>query len=457
MLLFLPSCSKVDPIVEPAPPPIDTTIHVSSITIDPSEYILVPTLTLQLRATVSPADASNKNINWTISDTSIASINASGIITAKKPGSVTINATSKENNSIKASANLNVLNNYEVHIVGSGPTNYWSNVALYWKDGVASTLPGGYRIGTKAYAITLSGNDVYIAGNVDNQWFWNIPAYWKNGNVHVLGQMNSEFNSFTRSIAVVDNKVYVASWGFYNTECPVYCFGRSRASYFIDDAGVIDHFPLYDDISSTRANGIALKGTDVIIAGAQANDNSYQWASTWKNGVANASALSPSNGHYEANVVVLHGNDLYYSGYGGCPNIGCNAQAYVWINDADHKIVLTDGTKDAQATCIAFSGDVLYVGGYEKNEAGIYVATYWKVNGNTITSYSVSDGVTSAIINGIAVSGDDIFLVGNENNNSGTSKAKCWRAYHGSANVISIDASAYYLPNGYEAYGIAIK
>lgn len=451
------SCSKTEPIVDPAPPSIDTTVHVNSISIDPAEYILVPTLTLQLNARVLPANAANKNINWSISDTSIASVNTSGIVTAIKPGTVTIVATSRENNSIKASAALTVVDNYEVHIVGRGPANYWSNVALYWKNGVASTLPGGYRIGTRAYAIALSGNDVFIAGNVDNQWFWNIPAYWKNGNVRVLGQTNAEFNSFTSSIAVVNNKVYVGSWGFYTSECPVYCFGRSRASYFIDDAGVVTQISLYDEISSTRANGITLKGTDVIIAGAQANDNSFQWATNWTNGVTNVSSLSPSDGHYASNALVLHENNMYYAGYGGCPNIGCNAKAYVWINNAGHKIELTDGTKDAQATCMAFSGDVLYVGGYEKNEAGVYVAKYWKVNANTVSSYEVSNGITSAIVNGIAVSGDDIFLVGNENNNSGTSKAKCWRAYHGSGKQIFVDASAFYLPGGYEANAIAIK
>ncbi|MCR5091118.1 MAG: Ig-like domain-containing protein [Bacilli bacterium] len=50
--------------------------------------------TLQINGSVTPNNASNKTIAWHVSDASVATISASGVLTPIKPGSVTIYATS---------------------------------------------------------------------------------------------------------------------------------------------------------------------------------------------------------------------------------------------------------------------------------------------------------------------------------------------------------------------------
>lgn len=59
--------------------------------------------------TVGPENATNKSLKWTSTNPSVASINASGNLTAKCPGATTITATSKDGTEISASCLVIVL------------------------------------------------------------------------------------------------------------------------------------------------------------------------------------------------------------------------------------------------------------------------------------------------------------------------------------------------------------
>jgi len=56
--------------------------------------------TLQMVRTLTPTNATNKTVTWTVSDTTVATISISGLVTAKKAGSVTVTATANDDSDI---------------------------------------------------------------------------------------------------------------------------------------------------------------------------------------------------------------------------------------------------------------------------------------------------------------------------------------------------------------------
>jgi len=71
--------------------------HVTGVSISGSAGYIWPGDTIMFTATVSPSNATNKNIIWTCSNTSIASIGeTTGIVYGVSPGTVTITATSED-------------------------------------------------------------------------------------------------------------------------------------------------------------------------------------------------------------------------------------------------------------------------------------------------------------------------------------------------------------------------
>ena len=103
--------------------------------------------TSNLRATVYPSNASNKKCTWSSSNTSVATVDGNGKVTAKASGTATI--TVKTSNGKTATCKVTVKSNLPTPSVSS-LTNTASGIKLSWKK-----IDGAY--GYRLYYKTSSG------------------------------------------------------------------------------------------------------------------------------------------------------------------------------------------------------------------------------------------------------------------------------------------------------------
>ena len=80
----------------------------TSISLNKSSATLYLNQTVQLTATVSPSNATDKSVVWSSSDNSIATVTSTGLVTAIAPGNATIKATTADGSNLSATCVITV-------------------------------------------------------------------------------------------------------------------------------------------------------------------------------------------------------------------------------------------------------------------------------------------------------------------------------------------------------------
>jgi len=139
--------------------------------------------TLQLTATVAPNTTSNKGVTWTSSNTNVATVNGSGLVTAITEGTCTITATSQDGSAKNASCTINVTNwsttsnNSVAQSTIVKPASTSSPTVLKINDSATKNVNTGIRYNqpikkgdviSVTYLYTRSNNSYYLDLRVNN-------------------------------------------------------------------------------------------------------------------------------------------------------------------------------------------------------------------------------------------------------------------------------------------------
>ncbi|MGC4038461.1 MAG: Ig-like domain-containing protein [Chitinophagaceae bacterium] len=73
-----------------------TTVNVTGVTLNPTSASIVTGGTQQLTATIAPSNATNQAVTWSSSNTAIATVSATGLVTAVAAGTATITVTTQD-------------------------------------------------------------------------------------------------------------------------------------------------------------------------------------------------------------------------------------------------------------------------------------------------------------------------------------------------------------------------
>ena len=182
-----------------------TTISVTSVLLDRDSISLTIGQTSSLIATVYPTNATNKKLNWATSNSSVATVDYSGAVTARGSGTANITATSAENNKIFASCTINVSSSSTVISVTSVSV---SPSSLELTVGASSSLTATvYPTNATNKAVTWSSSNTSIA-TVSSSGLVNAKAA---GSVTITVKTSDGNKTATCSVTVKQGSVAVTS------------------------------------------------------------------------------------------------------------------------------------------------------------------------------------------------------------------------------------------------------
>jgi uncharacterized protein YjdB len=132
-------------------------VPATGITLDQTTLSIRPDETVTLTATVSPADATDKTVTWSSSDATIATVDAAGVVTGLKPGSITITAAVGEKT---ATCAVTVLESY--------PTAVTLDIlSASLGIGETYTLTAAVSPATAPQGVAFASDDITIASVSD--------------------------------------------------------------------------------------------------------------------------------------------------------------------------------------------------------------------------------------------------------------------------------------------------
>lgn len=129
---------------------------VQNISLNISSATLATDESLQLVAAVNPDYAEHRNVTWQSSDTNVATVSSSGLVTAKGTGKATITCTSTDGSKVSATCEITVRSkfaNYEITTSAAGYATFYSSESAYeLPDGLSAQIVSTVSVNRLSYS-----------------------------------------------------------------------------------------------------------------------------------------------------------------------------------------------------------------------------------------------------------------------------------------------------------------
>ncbi|WP_276373408.1 Ig-like domain-containing protein [Chryseolinea sp. H1M3-3] len=292
-------------------------VSVSSVSIAPSTIILPLSGTSQLVKTLTPANATNQNVTWSSNSDGVATVSATGVVTAKAYGTAVVSCTTADGNkvataSVTVSADIAAID-LDNATLGTG-MNQFNYSGTGWAHGVSSSDPYfnktlSFSNAANNYAtVTFTGTKVemytakashhgIVAVSVDNGPETNVDLYsaTRQNFVLVYGSAVLPQGTHTIKMRVTGNKNAAAN-GAYT---------------------ILDYIKVYSGSTTTPVSGVSVSPASVTIsvnatsqltksiAPAGASNQNVTWSSSNTNvATVNANGLVTGVGAGTATITV---------------------------------------------------------------------------------------------------------------------------------------------------------
>ncbi|WP_410771546.1 family 16 glycosylhydrolase [Fontibacillus sp. BL9] len=141
------------------------TVPVTGVTLNQTTAQIEVDQQVQLNATVAPANATNKQVTWAVSNAAVASVNQAGVVTGLTPGTATVTATTVDGNKAASSIITVVPKAPTVIIIGDdvrGLKKTGDNLLFYVNGATFADLHYKINNGVQMnVAMTPAGNGNY--------------------------------------------------------------------------------------------------------------------------------------------------------------------------------------------------------------------------------------------------------------------------------------------------------
>lgn len=356
-------------------PQEEPSIPVTGVSISKTSLNLTEEETETLTATVTPADATNKNVNWSSSNTSIATVDATGKVTAVGAGTANITVATADGGktascSVTVTALHRPLSKIEIspaktEVAFGTPSTLKitytpenaTNKKVTWKssdESIATVSSGGVVEGLKDGTVTITATS--DEGKLTAKCEVIITSLTKSGLYYLQG----------RDI-YKDGKLYFTN-SYYNPTINL----DGNIYYYSDDKVFVNGVTMYQySINHVNGYNTAAGGGFYFIENTNSSNSEL---SVWK--------INPVK--KTAKLVSIHKGKVRHE---------------VWVEDM-----------------AADSKGNLYIAGHLTREDGVHIATLWKLDTNdkvTATSYSNGTGIkVGPTVDAVAVNKNgDVFCL----------------------------------------------